>query len=116
MEPARTRARSSRRGRVDRPARPVSDGPHCSACKAPIRWAVTIHGKLQPLNRDPDPAGNVVLTGELVFVAGKGVHPRSRVLTKKQREPSLLAVEEERYMPHHATCPKVAQFRGRKSA
>lgn len=93
----------------------TSDGPHCSRCKRPIRWAVTANGKLQPLDRDPDPKGNVVLLDELVFVAKRGVHNRSHVLTKAELEPSLLADDRPRYMPHHATCPNVEEFRKPKA-
>lgn len=60
----------------------------CKACRAPIVWAVTPNGARQPL--DSEPAKRVVLD--------IGVEPP-------------LARVVDTYMPHHATCPKVAQFR-----
>lgn len=86
----------------------------CSECGAPLRWAVTKNGKLQPLNHDPDPAGNVVLTDEIILVPRRGPHFRSKVLTKAElAQGDMFAPELERYMPHHATCPKVEAFRTR---
>jgi hypothetical protein len=32
----------------------------CRSCGAPIRWVVTEKGKRIPLDRDPQPDGNIV--------------------------------------------------------
>lgn len=66
----------------------------CKACSAPILWAKTPAGKAMPLNADRDPDGNVELRDGVAHVVGKAA-------------PKL----GERYMPHHATRPKVGLFR-----
>lgn len=83
----------------------------CSKCAAPLLWAATVNGKMQPLDADPNPAGNIRLTGG--FKATKrGALPACAVIPKAELEPSLLpAVVEDRYMPHHATCPNADEFR-----
>lgn len=70
--------------------RPVGDSATCSTCGAPILWVQTIHGRAMPLNPDPDPKGNVTFTPQGLAT-----------VTAQPREEG-----EERYMPHHATCPR----------
>lgn len=83
----------------------------CSKCDAPILWAATVNGKPQPLDADPDPAGNIRLTGGYKPTR-RGALPACAVIPKKELEPSLLGeVPGERYMPHHATCPFAYEFR-----
>lgn len=72
-------------------------------------------GKLQPLDPDVNDEGSVILTGRY-RPTERGTHPECRALTKAEREPSLLPVEDERYMPHHATCPNAEDFRKRAAA
>ncbi len=80
---------------------PLGKSTICKACGAQLQWCVTANkGRDQPLNRDPDPSGNVVLGLPLV----RGV-PTGRVVALSQ------PVRGERYMPHHATCPESARFR-----
>ncbi|HAM56177.1 MAG TPA: hypothetical protein DCQ64_12545 [Candidatus Rokubacteria bacterium] len=69
----------------------------CKGCGAPILWATTRNGKPIPLDRDPDPKGNIVLAG-----------PLARLFTADDAGAT-------RYMPHHATCPKAKQFKGSRS-
>lgn len=64
----------------------------CRSCDAEIRWARTIAGKAMPLNRDPDPNGNVVLRDGVAVVLG----PLERTIAEEEGELLL--------MPHHATC------------
>ena len=72
----------------------------CRGCGVAIRWVATAAtGKLMPLNAEPDPAGNVLLDDD-----GRAV-----VLGKGDAGASLFG--EARYMPHHATCEKVDEFR-----
>lgn len=80
----------------------------CSACQAPILWAVTERGKAMPLNADPDPAGNVILTGE-VRATDHGAAPLAVVLGNTSElfgDP-----DTTRYMPHFVTCPHAGRFR-----
>jgi hypothetical protein len=89
---------------------PVAD---CSACHAPILWAVTQKsGTPQPLDYEPNPEGNIVLVpGETVTLRG-AVAPMCRVVTKLDRETGLFDTDAPAiYMPHHATCPDAARFR-----
>jgi hypothetical protein len=67
----------------------------CRSCGAPIVWARTVRGKMIPLNSAPDPAGNMVLVG-----------PGQAEQVTGERLPL-----EDRYMPHHATCPQGRDWR-----
>lgn len=67
---------------------------YCRTCRRPILIAVTAAGRMQPLNPDPDPAGNVALY-------------RDASGTWRARVPNaeLPALPYERvHMPHAATC------------
>lgn len=80
----------------------------CSACRAPILWAITERGKAMPLDAEPDPAGNVILTGE-VRRTDHGSAPVAVVLGNTSElfgDP-----DTTRYMPHHASCPEAERFR-----
>lgn len=79
---------------------------HCRSCHAPIRWAITIQGNYMPLDAEPDPAGNVLLTGRRV--QGKdGYYEEVQV----DSGPGLFDDGRQRFMPHHATCPQGAEWR-----
>lgn len=92
-------------------------GPVCGKCQAPLLWACTLKGKMQPLNRDPDPAGNIRLTGNW-RQSPKGALPECAVILKAERLELFAGggEAEERYMPHHATCEHAAEFRRPKKA
>jgi hypothetical protein len=78
----------------------------CSACHAEIAWAFTPRGKRMPIDADPHPAGNVV-----VSVADSG-RLECRVLSRI--EVSLQPDDVELYRSHFATCPDAQRFRDRK--
>lgn len=63
------------------------DAATCKLCEAPILWAVTVHGRPIPL--DAKPERRFVLSHDM---------PR-------------LMVQRDVFMPHHATCPKAAEFK-----
>jgi hypothetical protein len=67
----------------------------CDGCLERIRWAITINGRRQALNADPDPKGNLAAhtdhTGTL----------KVRVLTAER---DRLEGTEWQAMPHVATC------------
>lgn len=69
----------------------MSPASACRYCGRQIRWVETEAGRRMPINRDPDPAGNVVIIGG-----------RARVLSV----PDAMARTgtSGRFMPHHATC------------
>lgn len=92
----------------------MTDGPHCSKCGAEISWFVTVNGKFQPVDRAPNPDGNMRLSGNF-RPTEKGVHPEIVVITKSELE-SLFPPEGDRYMPHHATCPHAEEFRKPKAS
>lgn len=83
-------------------------GSVCSACARPILWAVTAKGKFQPLDPEPDDAGNLRLLEEWVATR-KGA--LQRVVVVKPGATLEFGDTGERWMPHHATCPNVEQFR-----
>lgn len=79
----------------------------CRRCGAPITWAITEKGRRMPLDRDPVPDGNVVIT-ELAGVRSPGgMIPRVHVLHKDENPPG------QRYKAHFATCPSRPK-RGRR--
>lgn len=77
---------------------PLSDttADNCTACLAAIRWAITVNGKRQPINADPDPQGNLA-----AYTDGTGTL-RVRVLTAER---DRLEGAEWQAMPHAATRP-----------
>jgi len=89
----------------------MSDTSLCSKCQAPILWACTVNGKPQPLDLEPDPAGNIWLIPQFAET-DRGWLQECRVIPKAEREASSLLPEQSpRYMPHHATCPDAESFR-----
>jgi len=84
----------------------------CKGCGAAIVWAVTPEGKRQPFDRVPDSKGNRVLLGR-----GPDRPPLAlpiNVLVGGPEEPRNLndgLRGQVAYMPHHATCPFVEDFR-----
>jgi hypothetical protein len=67
----------------------------CNQCAARIRWAITERGRRQPIDAEPNEAGNLA-----AHVNGTGTL-KVRVLT---RERDRLEGTEWRAMPHAATC------------
>ena len=84
----------------------------CRGCLARIRWAITVNGKRQAVNADPDPTGNLA-----VYRDGTGTL-RARVLTAER---DRLEGTEWQAMPHAATCtrppaPRPSSRPGRRAA
>lgn len=74
----------------------------CSGCAAPIWFAVTTaNRKLMPLDARPNPEGNVAVHQDVTRTY------LARVLGKNRTPDSF----EKLYMPHFASCTKVALFR-----
>lgn len=84
-----------RRGRPRKEQPVPKPNARCRTCGQPVLVATTAAGRSQPLNPEPDPAGNVAL-----YRDGAGTW-RARVPT-----PDVPAHPwEKTHMPHHATCP-----------
>lgn len=79
----------------------------CRGCNADIIWAVTAGNKSIPLDAVPNPEGNVALTGNIIDGAGGRRGPECRVIGP----PGMFEDGVIRFMPHHATCPQVDDFR-----
>jgi len=71
----------------------------CRSCHQRIWFVRSERGKPLPVDREPDPKGNLVLLGPDMGQA--------KVVT-----PGELP-EMTRYMSHFATCPEAARFRNR---
>lgn len=79
----------------------------CRACKREVIWGVTAAGKAMPLDKEPNPSGNVWMSGGTA-VTTKGLRgPRVEVCG----DPGLFADDKTRYMPHFQSCPNVDEFR-----
>jgi len=74
----------------------------CGTCRAPIIWAVTVHGRRMPVDADPAADGNITLD-----LRG-GPMPLARVLTTAQR-----FGRRDLHKCHFATCPHAAAHRRR---
>ena len=76
----------------------------CRGCSAAIRWEVTEAGKRIPIDWTPNPAGNIVI----LFERGTGYVAK---VFKDAAAAEAAYPGEERWYPHHATCPRVKDFR-----
>lgn len=81
----------------------------CRSCGAPIRWAITTGGASMPLDLEPNPDGNVVMTGRSSRSRMGTLSPEVEVIAGAP----LPGLEDsrERFMPHHATCPDADEWR-----
>lgn len=89
----------------------MHDEARCSKCHAHIKWCATVNAKMQPIDAEPDPKGNLRLIDEYVQTE-RGV--LQRVLVAKADAPAL-DDDGLRYMPHHASCKFAAEFRKPKA-
>jgi hypothetical protein len=74
--------------------------PECKSCGAPLIWAKTIKGHSLPLDAQPSPKGNVIVTEDGTAMV--------------YRDPSAIApryANEPRYVSHFATCPNAETHR-----
>lgn len=78
---------------------------NCRSCGQPMRWVTTAAtGKAMPLDPEPDPAGNVVLSSDLLGGASAQVLGAGEAFGARERGETL-------YMAHHATCPQGDRWR-----
>lgn len=75
----------------------------CKGCGQPIAWVVTRNGKRMPIDPEYDNGGNVwIEPGEPPRVVHVGQRPLFDEWPLNTHGP---------FMPHHATCPNVDDFR-----
>lgn len=85
---------------------------HCSSCQAEIRWVATKNAKPQPINAEPDGKGNIRFLEPAVYRATvRGALRAIEVIPKAELAAEMFPDGRDRYMPHHATCPDVDQYR-----
>jgi hypothetical protein len=83
----------------------------CESCAAPIVWAITVAGKLIPLDVEPSAGGNLRKTGKN-RTTKHGSAPEVEVAPQM----SLWdGGDGARYVTHFATCPNAGEHRGKKS-
>jgi hypothetical protein len=75
----------------------------CGSCGAPIRWAVTVNGKRMPVDDQPVPDGNLILSDP----APGAYAPTAAVIDPD----ALLIGDPPRFVSHFVTCPNAAQHR-----
>ncbi len=73
-------------------------------CRAEILMVPTVTGKYLPVDADPQPDGSVVIEVDLLGEPYAQVVNLAGVQEATKRGVPL-------YMPHHATCPDVEEFR-----
>jgi hypothetical protein len=75
----------------------------CRSCGAPIRWAVTVNGKRMPVDDQPVPDGNLVLSDPT---------PGAYAPVAAAFDPQQLLIDDPpRFVSHFATCPQADQYR-----
>ena len=78
----------------------------------PVRWARTPAGENIPLDVEPAPDGNIVMTrGVGGAIARVLPSPRKTNMTQDDRIALALAVGQPRYVSHFATCPQGRDWR-----
>jgi hypothetical protein len=75
----------------------------CTSCQAIVLWAKTPTGAKMPVNPEPDPTGNIVLS--------EGPKPSDWPLATVTHMSQ--APDKPRYKSHFATCPNAKQHRGK---
>ena len=74
----------------------------CRSCQAPIVWAVTANEKRMPVDAEPVPDGNLILTSD----------DPPRVIMHVLGQASLFdEPDPPRYVSHFATCPHADRHR-----
>jgi hypothetical protein len=74
----------------------------CRSCGAPVLWAVTDGGRRMPVDRDPAPAGNLVIADR---------HPDGTPHMTVVDPEQLLLGDPPRYLSHFVTCPHANEHR-----
>jgi hypothetical protein len=78
---------------------------NCRSCGARVIWAETPSGKAQPIDAEPNARGSVFLRPQDDPRQPPVVQPLSKLAGIERR----MAIA---FMPHHATCPQAAQWKG----
>jgi hypothetical protein len=89
---------------MDEPTLPDATTCRGTSCRQRIRFLPTQTGKTIPVDEQPHPNGNVLIEADLTGEPYAQILPRHQA-DRAFRKGTLL------YMPHHATCPDVEEFR-----
>jgi hypothetical protein len=103
QRPDPRRVRDCRGDVVTAPAAPAWPTEPCEGCKAPIVWAVTRNARPMPVDPEPAPDGNVLLTRTASGVSAEVVSNPARLFGRKA------------YRSHFVTCPKADRYRRPRS-
>lgn len=68
-------------------------------------WAVTINGRPQPFDPEPDADGEFVLVKRREDAAGAGAPLALSISKLGLFADGVLAADAATYVPHHASCP-----------
>lgn len=80
----------------------------CASCGASIFWAVSANNSRMPINAEPDPEGNV-----LVSVSRSNPENKKCVVLKRDQA----RLEGRRYFTSHfSSCPNAKKHRTKKGA
>lgn len=82
----------------------------CRSCKEPIEWVHTEKGKAMPVDKEPVPDGNLVLSmrGERWPVA---IYQSQADIEKLRKQAANRGEELRLFKSHFATCPQRRQWR-----
>ena len=83
--------------------RPVTQPTKCRSCGAAVLWAMTRNAKRMPIDAQPVPEGNMVLT----LKAG----PPQALLVEKFYADKHTEPGRNRYTSHFSTCPNAQEHR-----
>ena len=79
----------------------------CRSCYSDVIWTITERGERMPVNIDPEPNGNLILSNR----AGRTNAPSAIYVGKPDPEALFDEYEGQRYISHFATCPQKKQWR-----
>ncbi len=79
----------------------------CTACKAPIFFALSSAGRRLPIDAEPVDTGNVIIDGQERDPRNGELMPKAIVLGKADTPLG----DPVRFVSHFSTCPNAGQFR-----
>lgn len=84
----------------------------CKGCERPILWVETEKGARMPLDPEPVEAGRVII--RMGPQMGQETAHAETAEETANRLKCPIPAGRVAYMPHHATCPNVEDFRKKK--
>lgn len=80
----------------------------CASCNAPIFWAVSVNDNRMPIDAEPSPDGNV-----LVSVSRSNPDNKKCVVLKRDGEKPK---DRRLFTSHFSTCPNAKRHRRKKAS